>query len=161
MKKNETKRFTVFTKVMFVITGLYIAFIWVHSLMSAEKSTVESTRVLEFLINFMKSLGISAELTDHIVRKATHFCEFALLGCLTLWCGYLLNKNILKLLLPVGGICLSVAIIDEIIQIFSPGRSCQLSDVILDFTGSICGAVFFILIIIVILLIKKRKIKHD
>ena len=161
MNKNETKRFTAFTTVMFVITGLYIAFIWVHSLMSAEKSTVESTRVLDFLINFLKSLGINAELTDHIVRKTAHFCEFALLGCLTLWCGYLLNKNIVKLLLPVGGVCLAVAIIDEIIQIFSPGRSCQFSDVILDLSGSICGAVFFILIILIILLIKKRKIKHE
>ncbi len=161
MNKNETKRFTAFTTVMFVITGLYIAFIWVHSLMSAEKSTVESTRVLDFLINFLKSLGINAELTDHIVRKTAHFCEFALLGCLTLWCGYLLNKNIVKLLLPVGGVCLAVAIIDEIIQIFSPGRSCQFSDVILDLSGSICGAVFFILIIIIILLIKKRKSKHE
>ena len=161
MNKNETERFTAFTTVKFVITGLYIAFIWVHSLMSAEKSTVESTRVLDFLINFLKSLGINAELTDHIVRKTAHFCEFALLGCLTLWCGYLLNKNIVKLLLPVGGVCLAVAIIDEIIQIFSPGRSCQFSDVILDLSGSICGAVFFILIIIIILLIKKRKSKHE
>ena len=146
---------------MFVITGLYIAFIWVHSLMSAEKSTEESLNVLEFLTNFLRSIGINAALTDHIVRKAAHFCEFALLGCLTLWCGYLLNKNILKLLLPVGGVCVAVAIIDEIIQIFSPGRSCQLSDVILDFAGSVCGATFFILIILVILLIKKRKIKHE
>ena len=161
MNKNETERFTAFTTVKFVITGLYIAFIWVHSLMSAEKSTVESTRVLDFLINFLKSLGINAELTDHIVRKTAHFCEFALLGCLTLWCGYLLNKNIVKLLLPVGGVCLAVAIIDEIIQIFSPGRSCQFSDVILDLSGSICGAVFFFFIIIIILLIKKRKSKHE
>lgn len=161
MKSNEIKKFSVFAKIMFVITGLYIAFIWIHSVMSAEKSTVESTRVLELLINFLKSLGINAELTDHIVRKAAHFCEFALLGCLTIWCGYLINKNIVKLLLPVGGVCLAVAIIDEIIQIFSPGRSCQFSDVILDFSGSICGAVFFILIIIIILLIKKRKSKHE
>lgn len=161
MKKNEMKKLTVFTIIMFVITGLYILFIWVHSLMSAEKSTEESLNVLEFLTAFLRSLGINAELTDHIVRKTAHFCEFALLGCLTLWCGYLFNKNILKLLLPVGGVCIAVAVVDEIIQIFSPGRSCQLSDVILDFTGSVFGAVFFILIIIIIMLIKKRMNKDE
>ena len=161
MKRNEQSRFKTFNLILFIITALYILFIWIHSLMSAEKSTGESMVVLEFLTDLLKSIGINATLTDHIVRKSAHFCEFALLGCLTLWCGYTLNKNILKLLLPVGGVCLAVAVVDEIIQIFSPGRSCQLSDVILDFTGSVCGATFFILIIIVILLIKKRKNKNE
>lgn len=161
MKKNETRKIKVFTIIMFVITGLYIAFIWIHSTMNAGKSTGESTYVLEFVTNFLKTIGISTQLTDHIIRKSAHFCEFALLGCLTMWCGYLINKNILKILIPAGCVCLFVAITDEFIQLFSEGRSAEIKDVLLDFTGSICGATFFILIIIVTILIKKRKNKND
>ena len=151
----------VFKIILFLITGCYIAFIWVHSTMNAETSAGESLYVLEQLTNSLKSIGISAQLTDHIVRKSAHFCEFALLGCLTLWCGYLLKRNIVKLLMPTGFVCLFTAVIDEYIQLFSEGRSCEVKDVLLDFTGSICGAVFFILITIIILLIKKRKIKNE
>lgn len=160
MKRNETKSISVFTVVMFIITGLYICFIWIHSSMDATRSAGESLYVLDVLTGFLKSLGISSQLTDHIVRKSAHFCEFALLGCLTLWCSWLINKNILKNLMPVGFVCLAVAVIDEYIQLFPAGRSCEVKDVILDFTGSVWGAVFFILTITVIMLIKKRKNKR-
>ncbi|MBR1731600.1 MAG: VanZ family protein [Ruminococcus sp.] len=158
MINNKRRKSTVFKIILFVLTGAYIAFIWIHSTMDAKTSTGESTLVLEFLTNFFKSIGISAQLTDHIIRKSAHFCEFALLGCLTLWCGYLINKNIVKNLMSVGFVYLFVAVIDEYIQLFSAGRSCEVKDVLLDFTGSICGATFFIVIIIIILLVKKRKI---
>ena len=147
--------------VMFVITGLYIGFIWTHSMMDAKASAGESLYVLELLTSFLKSIGISAQLTDHVVRKSAHFCEFALLGCLTMWCGYFVKKNIVKLLMPVGFVCLFAAVIDEYIQLFSEGRSCEVKDVLLDFTGSIFGAAFFTIIIIVVLLIKKRKGKNE
>lgn len=159
MKRNQLHKIKVFTIVLYIITGLYIAFIWIHSTMSAEASTVESLSVLDFLTNFLKSVGISAQLTDHIVRKSAHFCEFALLGCLCLWCGYLIKKNVVKVLMPAGFVCLFVAVIDEYIQLYSKGRSAEIKDVLIDFTGSICGATFFIVILIIILLIKKRKSK--
>ncbi|MCR5652433.1 MAG: VanZ family protein [Ruminococcus sp.] len=157
MKRNKTCRINVFAIILFVITGLYIGFIWIHSTMNAETSTGESMFVLEMLTNFMKSIGINAELTDHIVRKSAHFCEFALLGCLSMLCVYLINKNIIKDLMPSGFVCLFVAVIDEYIQTYSPGRTCEVKDVLLDFTGSIFGATIFIILIIIILLIKKRK----
>ena len=157
MINNKSKKLKIFKIILFILTGAYIVFIWAHSTMDAKTSSGESLYVLEFVTNFLKSIGISTELTDHIIRKSAHFSEFALLGCLSLWCGYLLNKNIVKCLMPAGFVSLFVAVIDEYIQLFSVGRSCEVKDVLLDFTGSVCGAAFFVVIVIIIMLIKKRK----
>ncbi len=159
MKRNETKRLNAFLIVLFIITGFYIAFIWLHSAMNADASGGESLYVLKLLNDFLRFIGLSAQMTtDHIVRKSAHFCEFALLGCLCMWCSFLFNrKKVITGIMPCGFFCLFVAVTDEYIQLFSEGRSSEVKDVLLDFIGSICGVVFFIIIILIILLIKKRK----
>ncbi len=159
MKTEKHSKLRILTVVLFVFTSLYVLYIWFHSFMRAETSAAESLFVLDNLMSFFKAIGISIELTDHIVRKAAHFCEYALLGCLVSWCAYLLNKSIVKNLMPTGFVCILTALIDENIQLYSLGRSGQVSDVLLDFVGSVCGATFFIVIIIIVLLIKKRKMK--
>lgn len=142
--------------ILLIITAVYILFIWWHSTLTADESSVESANVLEFLINFLRSLGINAELTDHIVRKSAHFCEFALLGCLTGWTFYSNNKRIIKNLLSIGFICLSTAVVDELVQISSMGRSAEVPDVALDFVGAVFGLLFFVIVIVIIQLFKRR-----
>lgn len=51
-------------------------------------------------------------------------------------------------------ICLAYAVSDEIHQYFVPGRSCELRDVFIDFSGSVLG-----IILIAIILIFFRNIK--
>ena len=147
----------VFTALLTILTIAYIFFIWIHSFMSAEASTVESTSVLNFVQVFLRNLGFSLELTDHIIRKAAHFCEFALLGALVLWNSYLFNKSIIKNILSCGFICLATATIDEYIQLFSPGRAGMVTDIILDFSGVIAGYLFFILVYCIYINIKNRE----
>ena len=74
----------------------------------------------------------------HIVRKAAHFSEYALMGFL--WY-LLLRKKRMNILLSVSATMLYAAS-DEFHQTFVNGRSGQLSDVILD----TCGGCFGILI---------------
>jgi VanZ family protein len=78
------------------------------------------------------------------VRKAAHFSEFAVLGLL-------LALSLLPLNLRFKGILavaasLSVACVDELLQILSEGRSCELLDVIIDISGAVLGilAVFWV-----------------
>ena len=52
-----------------ILTAAAIAFAFIHSAMPADVSSEESAGVLDFLYNFLRAVGISAELTDHIVRK--------------------------------------------------------------------------------------------
>ena len=91
------------------------------------------------------------------MRKSAHFCEFALLGCLTAWTGFLQNKRIVKNLTSIGFVCLATAVIDEYLQYYSAGRSAQVNDVVLDFAGVVAGLVFFVLIHWIKGLFKKSK----
>ena len=46
--------------------------------------------VLQYILNF---LGFSAELTDHIVRKAAHFAEYTAIGILLVSCAYSFSRT--------------------------------------------------------------------
>lgn len=147
----------ILTIILTVITIAYILFIWVHSSMSAEASTEESTSVLGFVDAIFKWLGLSVELTDHIIRKTAHFCEFALLGALVMWNGFLFNHKVISNLLSCGFICLATATIDETIQLSSPGRAGMVTDILLDFSGVTAGFLFFIIVFNLFIYIKNRK----
>lgn len=154
---GKIRKISVFFWILMSVTCLYICFIWIHSTMSASDSTVESTTVMNFLQVILRSIGLRVELTDFVVRKSAHFCEFALLGFLTTCTFYTKNKKIIINLTSIGFICLCVAIIDEIIQIYSPGRSCQVTDVVLDFSGALAGICFYLLFFGIYKLIKKGR----
>lgn len=156
MSKKISVKNNVFFIIMLVITGLYILFIWWHSTRTADESTLESTFVLKMFQNILKSVGFKAELTDHIIRKSAHFCEFAFLGLLTAWCAYIKNKKFLRNYLSIGFICLATAVVDELVQIGSAGRSAEVADVALDFVGSVAGIFVFTIIIFIVNLIKRK-----
>ena len=95
------------------------------------------------------------------IRKTAHFSIYALLGVCTHF-GTLANKKIsrqknvfISLL-----ICLVYASSDEIHQLFVSGRSGQVSDVLLDFTGSIFGTIIFLIVLKIIQMIRLKKSKQ-
>ena len=112
------------------LTILWLLFIWGHSLLPASVSAEESGRWLVLLQRILPWL------TDHIVRKAAHFTEFAVLGGLVL-------ASLPRRGFPAGSerllAGLLAAMIDESIQLFSPGRSGQITDVWLDLAGFLLG----------------------
>ena len=157
MKKLIFKKHSLLYVFMFVFTAAYIFFIWIQSTMSADESSIESGNVMRLLNDFLVMIGLRGDLTDHIVRKAAHFCEFALLGFLSLWTAHIGNKQIIKNLLSVGFVCLATAVVDEYIQIYSVGRSAEVGDVVLDFFGACAGVLFFIAVTAIVALFKKIK----
>ena len=119
-ERGKTRR-AIFT----VLTILWIAVIWGHSVMPAELSKEESGGLLELLIGYFPWL------TDHIIRKAAHFTEYAVLGCFLF--GATKGGTRSRSFPPLVGVLTALA--DETIQLFSDGRSGQVSDVWLDFAG--------------------------
>lgn len=145
------------SKFKFVILALIIltiAFIWFNSSQSREESTGRSTGLLNFIADMLEPVGIDIDTTDdHWIRKAAHFAEFGLLGTelavLAILCGsYGLQGDINCMFAG-----LSVAVVDETIQVFS-NRGSSVTDVILDFSGIVCAVIF---VKIIYAIIKKRK----
>ncbi len=116
-----------------------LAFIWGNSAMPGEESGELSGWVGEMLCKFLPFLSLESEGGMHLLRKAAHFSEFAMLGVFFAWFwGMLAGKPIFRLGLPV--VCgVAVAAIDETIQIFSPGRFCSIKDVGIDSCGVLTG----------------------
>ena len=83
--------------------------------------------------------GIASRLTDHIVRKLAHFCEYMLEGFLLTLCLRVYTRRFVRhISWPILGGLLT-ALTDETIQMFSDGRSSQITDVWLDFSGVLTG----------------------
>ncbi len=157
MKKALNRKISAASVILLIITGLWIAFIWFHSAFNAETSGAESNFILDFLNNLLKSLGLSYEFTSHIIRKSAHFCEFAMLGFLSLWTARSFKKCIFKNLMPVGFVCLFTAVSDEYLQLYIPGRAGMVEDVVLDFCGALAGVLFLVLIVAIKSLFKRGK----
>ena len=119
-----------------------IAFIFSNSMKIASVSTVSSSRVLTLLQAALRRLGhpaLAQRLTDHIVRKLAHFCEYMLEGFLLMLCMRVYTRQyIWHISVPMLGGVLT-ALTDETIQIFVAGRSGQISDVWLDMSGAAVG----------------------
>ena len=87
-----------------------------------------------------------AALTEFIVRKTAHFTEFAIEGILLLSVVKGYTTRPLRFLgwpLLAG---LMTALTDETIQLFSLGRSSQVTDVWIDFVGVVTGTLLAFLV---------------
>ncbi len=113
---------------------LNLALIWGNSLMSGVDSDSLSGGLLGFLGSFFPV--ILTEMGHTLLRKLAHFSEFGLLGLLTGARRRLTSGTVPTALLGFG---LTVACVDETIQIFTPGRASSLLDVWIDFGGFALG----------------------
>ena len=80
-----------------------------------------------------------AEKVDYPVRKTAHAMEYAVLGLLTAGAYIRSGTSIRKGILVPWGIAALYAASDEFHQLFVPGRSGQVSDVVLDSAGVLAG----------------------
>ena len=152
MKRCKTQIKTI----LVVLLALLLAFIWLHSMMPAEDSAEESQRVGQFLTPFLELLVGEGNVTDHLVRKLAHFCEYGALGIL---------PGALLLVKKKSGIfrwsyallcALAVAVIDESIQLLADGRGAQVQDVLLDTAGSLTGLLAVWLIAVLVRWLRHR-----
>lgn len=108
-----------------------LVFIWGNSLLPAEISQALSDWVKSLLSASQAGSGSGSGL----LRKVAHFTEFAALGVFLGWRSGMLHKQ--KHWAFLWGALAACA--DEGIQLFTPGRSAQLSDVLLDSCGVAAG----------------------
>ncbi len=118
-----------------------VCFIFSNSMQTASVSSDASGLVLGLLQRVLRRMGypgLAVRLTDHMVRKAAHFCEYALEGFL-LQLGVRLFSRKLRFLSWPALLGLLTALADETIQLFFDGRGSQVTDVWIDFAGVLTG----------------------
>lgn len=141
--RERTSPWVIVGRVAF--TAALIACIWFifsNSMAVATVSSGASGRVLAWMRIILRRLGqpgLAEHLTMHIVRKLAHFCEYTLEGFLLMLCMRVYSRHPLRhITVPMLGGVLT-ALTDETIQLFSEGRSSQVTDVWLDSAGAMTG----------------------
>ena len=146
-----------------------MAVIFTLSHQPASESSQTSGSVIRLLVQFFikdfENLSNSEQLDiisslQFIVRKGAHFSAYFVLGIfsfftfLTYTSPALLWRSIISL-----SICFIFSISDEIHQLFVPGRSGEIRDVLIDTSGSLLS--ILILFFIFSIIYKKQKSKGD
>ena len=124
---------------LFVAT---VVFIWSNSAKDAAESTLQSDGFGAWLRRLFDVEREPFRFLYENRRKVAHFAEFFLLGIESALL-FVLNFDKKKLAFPCAFLlCALVAIVDEWIQHFVPGRVSAFLDVCLDACGSFCAILF-------------------
>ena len=119
----------------------WVAFVWGHSLIQGPQSSLESGMVVTLLRPLFEAVGVTdVDLMAFLVRKTAHFTEYAMLGVLARGLLGSLHAGRGVRPLPAGLLVALVPGVDECMQLFVPGRSGQVTDVLLDLSGVVVGA---------------------
>lgn len=135
MKKNK----------YLILAILWMIFIFIVSQTPGNDSSKQSNFIVNIIIHI---LPITRNTLSFIVRKCAHMTEYAILA-------FLLYKSLIHIqdpLIKSFFFTFLYACTDEFHQLFIPGRSGQIRDVLIDSTGAL-------IMIFIIYLINKRKDK--
>ena len=125
--------------ILYILFGLIVFFIWDNSMQNGGSSDGFSLLFAEIFAPIVNKLGFHGNIwtLNRIFRKLAHLTEFTILGGLlyTILRRYITYGTVIKTI----GLGMLIASLDEFIQLFSPGRSSQISDVLIDTVGIIIG----------------------
>jgi len=124
---------------MLAIIAILLCFIWGHSMTNAEVSGAESEMMLNVFAPFLELFLGKGSVTDHLIRKTAHFTEFAALGFFIAWFSLLCGRKRVKDMYNCLLNAIAVAVMDESIQLLTPGRAGLVKDVLLDVSGAAFG----------------------
>ena len=160
MKQNIRKWLVA---VIALLTLLCLIFIFSNSL---KDSSEQSFAVRDMLALVASAFGFDGEINVSKLRSFAHVAEFFALGvCLSAAAVFLAKRKgapspkklSLHLLGAVGvGVCVDV--LDELLQLFSEGRACELKDGLLDTLGIALGSVFVCAAYLILRAIRARKL---
>jgi len=83
---------------------------------------------------------------SHFIRKSSHFIAYLILGILSLHAIDEEKNPTITWIIKALLICVLYAMSDEFHQLYIPGRSGEIKDVLLDSTGSLFGIIGYFLV---------------
>ena len=132
---------------MFLII-IWMIVVFTFSNEPAEKSSKVSGGITEKVVHVItkdneKVTQTQKDTIETIIRKCAHFVLYAIGGYLVANFVNTTKAQDRRILLYAILFTFTYAITDEVHQLFVPGRSGEIRDVIIDTAGGSCGAVLF------------------
>ena len=125
--------------ILYIVLCLIVFFIWDNSLQNGGTSDGFSLIFAKWIAPIANKLGFYGNIwaLNRIIRKLAHLTEFTILGGVL----YVVLRRYIEYdtVVKTIGVGIVIASLDEFIQLFSLGRSSQLSDVLIDTVGIIIG----------------------
>ena len=125
--------------ILYIVLCLIVFFIWDNSLQNGGTSDGFSLIFAKWIAPIANKLGFYGNIwaLNRIIRKLAHLTEFTILGGVL----YVVLRRYIEYgtVVKTIGMGIVIASLDEFIQLFSLGRSSQLSDVLIDIVGIIIG----------------------
>lgn len=124
-------------KYKLILVIIWMIFIFIMSAFDSNESANQSNLFVNFISKLFDITNI--QMLNFIVRKLAHFTEYLILGILVSnWLKDYNNKLYLNII-----ICAIYAISDEVHQLFVPGRSCEVRDMLIDIFGAMISILLF------------------
>lgn len=117
-----------------IVFALWLLFVFSNSFKTATASGADSGNLLSFL---QESFGLSV--TETVLRKCAHWLEYFVFGVTGLFSLLPQGRKYGQKITSLAFSLLLIALSDETLQLFRPGRSGEVRDVWIDFAGAICG----------------------
>lgn len=145
-----TQKRKIYILISWILAFACMSVIFSMSSASAEESSQMSNSLIQKILAFT-GLNISS----FVIRKLAHFCEFAGFSLLLSNAIFATFEKKKSPAFAFAFTCL-YAVSDEIHQLFSAGRACQIRDVLIDSSGALLGA----LVAYVMILLYKKHIER-
>ena len=157
---------TIRIAIPLTLTLLWLGFIYGNSLKTGIESGAQSGKVYEIVNSITSLLGFKDPISEHFIRKAAHFTEFAILGiliCTDIWSfGFVSLKKRLYISSPIlfGSVpvCALFAALDEYLQSFVDGRGPSPKDVLIDTSGALSATILFTAFFVISSILYKKHI---
>lgn len=155
---DKRNKIVLFRVVVTAALLFCIAFIFCNSTDNATQSEIKSGQILLQINACLQKMGL-LPVSEHFVRKLAHFLEYALEGFLLFWTAQAYGVCRMKAFgwFVLAGVL--TAMCDESIQMWSAGRSAQLTDVWLDTSGVIFGMCFGLICVRLFVVLAKSNVQ--
>lgn len=162
------KRIVIIRIILIIMCVIWMGYIFMMSAETAKESTNRSDKVIDKYLEITdpdysslsdddKNIIIKNKQSN--VRSLAHGAVYVVLGALATGVFLTYKANYIKCIIMSTSLCIIYAVSDEIHQIFVPGRTAQLIDLVMDTAGSLLGIFIVIFSFILFTKITHKKIK--
>ncbi len=143
----------IFKIISIVLLLLCLVTIFMFSSENSDESDETSIKVTKEVISAVGGNNVDNNEVNkiaidykNVARKIAHFIEYLFLGILSINVIACYKRINYKWLIICFIFCILYSISDKVHQLYVPGRSCELKDVIIDSIGSFIGIMIYYLV---------------